>query len=258
MKIMKINKTYSTLFILLISSPCIASIEKRLAPYKKYLEEGTFVGWNDKERRPKSRYETFLYSFNHFEKHHGKTIVELGTSRSFVHGGLQGCNSNDRKYWTPNNPENWDWGAGFFTRMAASSLTHLNPVIHTIDIAQAHINRCKHMTQLFNHLINYHVISSVDFLKRYQGKIDLLYIDTGDMWPIEPTARLQLEEAIVIVQRNLLTDNGIILIDDVKNQTPRKFGETSRLGKAKYSIPYFLKHGFEIVMNEYQVILRRK
>jgi len=29
------------------------------------------------------------------------------------------------------------------------------------------------------------------------------------------------------------------------------------LGKAKYSIPYFLDHGYEIMMDEYQVILRK-
>ena len=87
--------------------------------------------------------------------------------------------------------------------------------------------------------------------------IDLLYVDTGDMTPIEPTALLQLEEAIVVIERNLITPNGIILIDDVRNQTPKQFGETSDLGKAKYSIPYFLEHGFTIIADEYQVILQK-
>jgi len=31
----------------------------------------------------------------------------------------------------------------------------------------------------------------------------------------------------------------------------------SNLGKAKYSIPFLLQHGFEMIENEYQVILRR-
>ncbi len=247
-----------TVFVSIFSLTYSTSIEEKLAPYKQYLHDGTFVGWNDQETRPKSRYDTFKYVFEHFKYTNGSIVVELGTSRSFVHGGLPGCNLNDTKYWTPNNPENWDWGAGFFTGMAAESLSHLNPTIHTIDIARTHINRCKHMTRSFSHLIKYHVTSSVVFLKNHQGKIDLLYIDTGDMWPIEPTAQLQLQEAKVIVNRDLLSKNGIILIDDVKNQTPQKFGDTSKLGKAKYSIPYFLDHGFEIVMDEYQVILRKK
>lgn len=115
------------------------------------------------------------------------------------------------------------------------------------------------MTIDYANLMQYHVCSSLDFLQtcNFPGGIDLLYLDTGDMWPIEPTACLQLEEAKIIVKRNLLSKNGFILIDDVKNQTPKKFGETSDLGKSKYSLPYFIENGYEIVMNEYQVILRK-
>ena len=84
-----------------------------------------------------------------------------------------------------------------------------------------------------------------------------MYLDTGDITPIEPSALLQLEEARIIVERDLLSKNGLILLDDVKNRTPKKFGEESDLGKSKYSIPFFLDHGFEIVLNEYQIVLRK-
>ena len=190
----------------------------------------------------------------------GQIIVELGTSRSFTHGGLPGCNKDDPIYWTPLQPENWDWGAGFFTRMVATSLSHLRPMIHTVDLSPSHIERCKIMTSDFSHLITYHVANSLDFLQNWPSSesIDLLYLDTGDMTPIEPTAQLQLEEAKIIVERDLISKNGYLLIDDVRNQTPKKFGETSELGKSKYSLPYLLSHGFEIVMDEYQVILKKK
>ncbi len=199
-------------------------------------------------------------AFEHFENIKGRVIVELGTSRSYVHGGLIGCNSDNKKYWTPDEPKNWDWGAGFFTGVAADALYHLKPEFHTVDIEYLHIQRCKHMTKNFKDIMQYHVCSSLDFLRNFPDdkKIDLLYIDTGDMTPIEPTAHLQLEEAKIIVKRDLISANGIILIDDVRNQTPKKFGETSDHGKAKYSLPYFLAHGFEIVADEYQVILRKK
>ena len=105
--------------------------------------------------------------------------------------------------------------------------------------------------------MHYRVCSSLDFLKVFNKKIDLLYVDTGDMTPIEPTARLQLEEAKIIVERDLLSDNGIILIDDVRNQTPKKFGETSEYGKAKYSLAYFVEHGYKIIADEYQVVLMK-
>ena len=78
------------------------------------------------------------------------------------------------------------------------------------------------------------------------------------MHPIEPTAQLHLREAKIIVEKNILADNGIILIDDVRNCGPKSRGEKSDYGKAKYSIPYFLENGYEIIMDEYQVILKKK
>ncbi|HLJ31268.1 MAG TPA: hypothetical protein VKU36_02420 [Candidatus Babeliales bacterium] len=244
-------------FLSLYADPVIDGV---LDKYRDYLQEGTYVGfdWSHFAVQPQSRYYTFKMAFEHFKQNNGHVVVELGTSRSFVHGGHPGCNLDDIAFWNVHNPQDWDWGAGFFTRMAAECLTHLHPVIHTIDIIASHIERCKVITADINECIRYHVMSSVDFLKECAPQsIDLLYVDTGDMTPIEPTALLQLEEAQVIVEQDLITPHGIILIDDVRNQTPKLYGETSDLGKAKYSIPYFLAHGFEIVADEYQVMLRK-
>jgi hypothetical protein len=233
-----------------------------LEMYKDFLEWGTYQGqnWSSLPRLPLSRYETFRYVFDHFEKSGGKVVVELGTSRSFNHGGLPGCNSDLVSYWKPDQPETWDWGAGFFTRMAAISLSHLSPQIHTVDLSAAHIKRCRLMTKDYSRFISYHVKDSVSFLKKcnFPQGIDLLYLDTGDMTPIEPTALLQLEEAKVIVERNLIAKDGLILIDDVKNRVPLEFGEQSDLGKSKYALPFLLENGFEIVMDEYQVVLRKR
>jgi hypothetical protein len=234
---------------------------EKLEPYREYFEKWTCSGggWEGCEVIPKSRYHTFKAAFEYIEEK-GKVILELGTSRSFTHGGHIGCNSDDRGYWMPDQPENWDWGAGFFTRMAAHALSHRPIEIHTVDISFQHIERCKYMTYDLQDKIHYHVASSLDFLAycEFPGGIDLIYLDTGDMTPIEPTAQLQLEEVKIIVERNLVADGGYILIDDVKNQTPRQYGDTSGLGKSKYSLPYLLNHGFEMVIDEYQVLLRKK
>jgi len=225
-----------------------------LEKYKSFLEKGTYEGqdWSHFTVPPQSRYYTFKKAFDMFEKAQGHTIVELGTTRSFVHGGHTGCNKD--------NPADWDWGAGSFTRMACECLYHLNPVIHTVDLEGRHIARCKIITQDFKDIMNYHVSSSEDFLHTIPEplSIDLLYMDTGDMTPIERTAQLHLREARIVVERNLIAPGGIILIDDVRNQTPKKFGENSDHGKAKYSIPFFLEHGFEMIADEYQVILHKK
>ena len=145
-------------------------------------------------------------------------------------------------------------GAGCFTKIFSECIKDKNIVLNTVDIEQNHINRCKIMTN--NN--NYHVSSSEDYLNNCKEKsIDLLYLDTGDMMPVEPTANLHLREAKIIVRNNILKDDGIILIDDVRNPAPKLSGEESDYGKAKYSIPYFLNNGYYIVMDEYQVILKK-
>lgn len=228
--------------------------------YKDLLEFYTYEGqdWSRFQILPKSRYVTFKRSFDELRKNRGSVIVELGTSRSFVHGGLVGCNSNDTSYWDPAHPEKWDWGAGFFTRVAAEEFLGEDIILHTVDLAKDHLERCKIITADFSAKIRYHHTSSLDFLRTYNGPaIDLLYMDTGDMTPIEPTALLHLEEVKIVVERQLIPIGGLILIDDVRNQTPYLFGDRSGLGKDKYSIPYLLSNGFEIVEDEYQVLLRR-
>ena len=257
-------KTRNFLFLLsFLGSSCFAAFPEINGPldrYKEFLEHGTLdhQDWSSFAAIPKSRYYTFKKAFELFEEQKGNVIVELGTTRSYVHGGISGCNSDDTRYWTPDQPENWDWGAGSFTRVAAECLEHLNPIFYTVDLDEKHINRCKLITAPFSYFIKYHVTSSLTFLNTFSGKIDLLYMDTGDMTPIEPTAQLSLEEAKIVVRRNLIAPGGLILIDDVRNQTPKQYGDTSGLGKAKYSLPYLLENGFEIVEDEYQILLCKK
>lgn len=225
---------------------------------KKYCADDAFLLYFEKV--PKDRYYTFSLCLEKLEENttNDLVIVELGTTRSFVDGLYEGSNSNNIAYWNADNPEKWDWSAGLFTYIFAEYLNDkYKGVLHTVDIIQEHIERCKLITSKFRENIKYHVSSSENFLSSFGGKIDLLYLDTGDMTPIEPTAELHLREAKIIVERNMLGDNGYILIDDVRNITPKKYGELSNFGKAKYSIPYFLDNGYQFVADEYQVILKK-
>jgi hypothetical protein len=240
----------------------INSVDK-LETYKGYLDKAisyyfgnnVFIKYFD--RIPKSRYYTFKYCFEEFEKNKMSTVVELGTSRSFVDGRFEGCNMDDAKYWEPNNLDKWDWSAGCFTKVASTCLYDLpNFNLHTVDLMKKHIERCKIMNS-DNEKVKFYVSSSEDFLNNFDNKIDLLYLDTGDMTPIEFTAQLHLREAKIIVERNLMNTNGIILIDDIRSCIPFEHGETIDLGKGYLSIPYLLKNGFEIVMDEYQTVLRK-
>jgi len=208
-------------------------------------------------RIPLSRYYTFKYCFEEFEKNNMKTVVELGTSRSFVDGRFEGCNSDNILYWESGNPSKWDWAAGCFTKTAAECLYYVPGFnLTTVDLIPNHINRCKIMNSA-NNKIKYLVMSSEEYLSTVDEKIDFLYLDTGDMTPIKFTADLHLREAKIIVERDLISKNGIILIDDIRSTVPYECGESIDLGKGHLSIPYFIENGFELVMDEYQTVLRK-
>ena len=230
---------------------------RTLEDYKDYIDRCfrgmDFSSFDKKE--PLNRYHTFKYCFDFLNKLDSCSVLEMGTSRSFVDGRFPGCNSDNTRFWEPNNPEKWDFGAGCFTYLCAEQVPKCK--LTTLDLISSHIKRSRHMTQNFKN-INYIVSPSERYLKNLDTKQDLIYMDTGDMTPIEPVAQLHLREAKLIVERDLIKPHGLILIDDVRNPTPKKFGETSNFGKAKYSIPYLLENGFELVVDEYQVILRKK
>jgi len=224
-------------------------LDKAIDYYYSIEEQEKYFG-----EKPKSRYYTFKYCFDNINNKVNPVIVELGTSRSFVDGRFEGCNSDDSKYWEPTNLEKWDWSAGIFTKVFSTLFP--NSRFHTVDLMKSHIDRCRIMNNDSKN-ITYNVSSSEDFLNNLKQKVDLLYLDTGDMTPIEDTAQLHLREAKIIVEKDIVNKDGLILIDDVKSVIPKKYGESSDLGKAKYSIPYFLENGYEIIMSEYQYVLKK-
>jgi len=227
-------------------------MEESLFPYHSKEEYEKYFG-----RVPKFRYHTLNYCLNYFFENDFKTIVELGTSRSFVDGKFPGCNEDDLKYWEPENPEKWDWSAGCFTCLIGEIIQNTDIDLITVDLDPRHIRRSKIMTEGLSN-IEYYVMSSEQFLSEGEGQIDFLYMDTGDMTPIENTAQLHLRESKLIVEKNLISDGGLLLIDDVRSPVPKiTSNEESDYGKAKYSIPYLQKNGFELVMDEYQVVLRK-
>ena len=223
-------------------------MDRAFAPY--YTDDQFIDAYG---RVPKFRYDTFKYCWDWIQEKELKTIVELGTSRSFVDGKYPGCNSDDVKFWQLDNPEIWDWSAGCFTRVFGELIQGTNIELMTVDLMPNHITRSKLMTEDLDN-IEYFVMSSEDFLSSGDGKIDFLYMDTGDVTPIEPTAKLHLRESEILIENDLISDNGLILIDDVRN-IQSKSQDPSEYGKAKYSIPYLKKNGFNVIIDEYQVLL---
>ena len=229
----------------------------------KDLMDNAMLHYNPEEeyktafgRVPLFRYDTLKCCIDHCVKYNLKTVVELGTSRSFVDGKWDGCNSDDTKYWEPNNPKMWDWSAGCFTRVLGEFIQDNDMELVSVEMSLNHVNRSKHMTSGLTKVSHFHM-SSETYLEQHKGKIDFIYMDTGDVTPIESTAKLHLRESKLLIENNLMSDNGIILIDDVRNIQSKK-QDVSEYGKAKYSIPYLQENGWKIIMDEYQVVLIRK
>jgi hypothetical protein len=189
--------------------------------YFKFLDDYCQYDYSHCAREHKSRAYTFKYIWDELLKRKHPIIVELGTTRSFVHGSHEGCMKFDEKYWFLDKPEYWDWSAGCFTRVFAEMP---DKEFHTVDISKNHIWVAKTMTKMFGGM-NYHVMDSKEFLHSFNKQADLIYMDTGDMNPIEETAQLHLREAKIIVNLERVKIGGYILMDDCRNPVPiNEFG----------------------------------
>lgn len=155
---------------------------------------------------------------------------------------------NDVRYWKPDEPRIWDWGAGMFTRMCPIHLKDYHPQIHSVDISAQAIEISRVITADVADFITYHHSTSEDFLNSFKEPIDLLYMDAGETG--EEADQLHFREASIALARNLLSPRAIVLIDDVNIP-----GQTA--SKGRLSIPLFLRHGFRIRAMGYQVVLQR-
>lgn len=187
------------------------------------------------------RKNTFKQTFELLKDKNDIIIVELGTSRSFKSWGI----SSNLDDWYPDKPQMWAWSDGCFTRLFADNLQGKRFIIYTIDPCSQAISVVKTMVDGNKH-VKVLQMTSTDFLKNFDHKIDLLYMDhleSGEM-----ACKVHLEDSKLILDKDLMTDDGIILIDDCPE------GQT---GKGKYSIPYLLKNGYEKILHEYQMVLKR-
>jgi len=203
-------------------------------------------------RVPLSRYHTFKKCFDALQGRDSLVIAELGTTRSFRDGET----AQSRRKWRPKEPAVWDWSAGCFTRVASEIVAGAGAKIYSIDLSKDALKVSKTMCSDYLSFVEYQQTSSEEFLKSFSGTIDLLYLDTGNM--DEETAELHLREAEILAKSAVLKPDSLVLIDDVRNPYMKIHnGEPSDYGKSKYSIPYLVENGFEIVMDEYQVIMRK-
>jgi hypothetical protein len=210
------------------------------------------------------RHSSVALAFAHIADKKGPIIVELGSSRSYVSGGNDGCMDDDPKYWNPDRPDRWDWGAGIFSRVCAEIIAGSGASLHSVDPSPKAMRISRTITAAIDANISFHQTTSTEFLRSLSEPIDLLYMDHHET--CEEGAVLHLSDSELIVEQGILAPDGVILIDDVHVHGPAREGATGLLrkiagkrdlhyGKGKYSIPYLREQGFQILFEGYQVVM---
>ena len=115
--------------------------------------------------------------------------------------------------------------------------------LHTCDISEKNIKNAKKFTLELNNYINFYIDDSINFLKNFKEKIDLLYLDSLDGHdPIE-ASKHQLKEAEFSIDK--LNLNSLVLLDD-------------KGAKTNLSIDFYKKNGFKVVNETNNQILFSK
>ena len=174
------------------------------------------------------RFKSFFKTLEIAKNKNLKLIVETGTTRGKT------------KFFFFNK---YNWKDGMSSIMFAEYAKSFNGHLHTCDISKKNIDLCKKFTKKFSKYITYYVDDSVNFLKLFKFKIDILYLDSLDSHDPESASKHQLNEIVNSIDK--LNNNSLVLLDD-------------KGGKTKLSLDFLLKNGFQIILEtKYQLLLTR-
>jgi hypothetical protein len=157
-----------------------------------------------------------------------KIIVETGTSRG------------KKKFFFF---KKYNWKDGMSTLMLSEFAELINGKLHSCDLSADNIKNAEDFTKKFKKNVQFYIQDSIIFLKNFNQKIDLLYLDSFDGHNIELASRHQLKEAEMVIDK--LNENSIVLLDD-------------KGAKTLYSKNFFVKNGFKILLESNNQLLLSK
>jgi len=170
------------------------------------------------------RFETFKFTLEEANKRNLKTIVETGVARGKV------------KFFFFRKI---NWKDGMSTLMFSEYSSLYKGQLHTCDIDKSNIEAAKKFCKKYSKFVTFYVENSLNFLKNFKKKIDLLYLDSLD-GNIVGAEEHQLNE--IKYAENKLHKNSLILLDD-------------KLSKSKLSIEYLKSKNYKILIETDQQIL---
>jgi len=176
------------------------------------------------------RRDTFKRTLELLSKHKAKVLLETGTARR----GLRGAK-----------------GDGASTIIFATWAQRNDAVLHSVDISADSINGAK--TEVANQgladSVIWHLEDSIKCLAAFEEPVDFLYLDSYDYDRRDTSVQIASQEHHLAEFKTIephLHQHSVVLIDDC---------DLPNGGKGKLAIEYMLERGWEILMNEYQVLL---
>jgi hypothetical protein len=142
----------------------------------------------------KKRYFTFKVALNVFLQRDGEIIVETGTQRA-----------KD------------DWGGGCSTTIFGDFCKYYSKYLYTVDNNAGNLEVSRRETIAFKDFITYELSDSVEYLKRFDSKIDLLYLDSLDCKEDPADCNLEAQTHALNELKaayDKLSPKAIVLIDD--------------------------------------------
>jgi ADP-heptose:LPS heptosyltransferase len=141
-----------------------------------------------------------------------------------------------------------DWrGAGYSTYLLGAFLERNGGRLISVDIDRDHCEFARRMTQELR-CVTIHCEDSVPFLEGFDRPIDVLLLDSLDIW-VPGSSEHALRE-VQAALKNLHQSSLIMFDDTVHNRG-------SFTGKGAQAVPWLLANGWEILYSGYQTVLER-
>lgn len=167
-----------------------------------------------------------------------KKTIEISYARKFSVIAETGTSRGKTKFFFI---KRYNWKDGMSTPIFAEFAHLINGTLHTCDVSKSNIDNAKLFTKKFSKNIKYYVDDSVNFLKFFPHKIDLLYLDSLDGHDPVAASKHQLNEVKVSIDK--LHSESLILLDDKGSKT-------------NLSIDYLTQNNFKILYEtKHQVLL---
>lgn len=173
------------------------------------------------------RYPSMKIALNLLHQRGGNNIIETGTTRALNDFG----------------------GAGMATIFFGDYCKHYNKHLWTVDILPEAIELSKGLTTEYADNITYVTDDSLHFLKEFDQKIDLLYLDSYD-YPIDEDEQLAFESQSHQLNEfkeaeDKLHDKSIVILDD---------NAWAKGGKCKLTKEYLIGKGWECLWDDFQSV----